>query len=62
MSRPTDMPSNNVKPVNIADKIENVNKRAIILGRCNFRIIQRIIGAMIKYRKIEKTNGTKWFS
>ena len=54
-----EIPSTSVKPVKTADNKVNVTNRANILGSLHFVLSQRITGVIIKYKKIEKTNGTK---
>ena len=48
-----------MNPVNIPDKNINVTKSASNFGNRQRSISHLIIGAIMKYKKIEKTNGTK---
>tara|TARA_Y100000590_G_C15383332_1_gene887220 strand:+ start:518 stop:790 length:273 start_codon:yes stop_codon:yes gene_type:complete len=53
-----DIPSNKVNPVNSADNRVKVRSNANNLGSLHLLRNQRITGVMMKYKKIENTNGT----
>ena len=54
-----EIPNTSVNPVNMADNKVNVTNNAITLGNLHLFLSQRMTGVIIKYKKIENTNGTK---
>ena len=54
-----EIPSIKISPVKTADNNANVTNNAINRGSLHFVLSHCITGEIIKYKNIEKTNGTK---